>query len=225
MVAPAKSRKRARYHHGNLPAALVEAATELIEESDLDALTLRAVARKVGVTHAAPYRHFRDKAALLGAVAAAGFEALGAAMARQRKLAPAPAQGLAAAGRAYLDFAITGAARFRLMFADERGGGLGDGGDASSAVVLSEIERAVATLPADARTTSAAEQRQLALSLWAQWHGLAVLALRGALPHQDAAELLAQATRSLARRAVTRFELSTVPAASVTEPPPRQGDA
>ena len=61
MNTPSKPRKRGRYHHGNLPIALVKAALELVEESGSEALTLREVARRVGVTHAAPYRHFKDK--------------------------------------------------------------------------------------------------------------------------------------------------------------------
>ena len=66
MTSPPKStRKGRRYHHGNLRAALVEAARAIVEEQGTRALTLREVARRVGVTHAAPYRHFKDKAALL----------------------------------------------------------------------------------------------------------------------------------------------------------------
>ncbi len=72
--------KGARYHHGALRQALVAAALEILEQEGLGALGLRAVARRVGVSQTAPYRHFADKAALLAATARAGFEALDAAL-------------------------------------------------------------------------------------------------------------------------------------------------
>src|SRR5207237_1840006 len=68
--------RRRRYHHGNLREALVEAALALVEERGNPEFTLREVARRVGVTHAAPQRHFEDRAALAAAVAEEGFPAL-----------------------------------------------------------------------------------------------------------------------------------------------------
>ncbi|MEM8933179.1 MAG: TetR/AcrR family transcriptional regulator, partial [Acidobacteriota bacterium] len=64
------------YHHGDLRAALVDAAARLLEDDGATALSLRSVAREAGVSHTAPYRHFRDKHELLEAVAASGFRAL-----------------------------------------------------------------------------------------------------------------------------------------------------
>src|SRR5438552_17146029 len=69
-------RRRAGYHHGNLRRALLDAALALVEREGADALTLRAAARRAGVSQAPPYRHFRDKEALLGAVAEEGFRAV-----------------------------------------------------------------------------------------------------------------------------------------------------
>jgi len=83
----------------------------------------------------------------------------------------------------------------------------------------------LADLPTGDSPSSPPELQRLALSLWAQWHGLAVLALGGALADHDAGGMLVDATRRLVRRASTRFELSTVPAAGVTEPPPHRDDA
>jgi AcrR family transcriptional regulator len=83
---PARSRarrpRRARYHHGDLPRALRDAATQLVAERGADGFTLREAARLVGVNHAAAYRHFADKRALLAAIAEDGYEALARRMRR-----------------------------------------------------------------------------------------------------------------------------------------------
>ena len=72
----ARTVRKPRYHHGDLRQALLEASLALIAEEGFAALSLREVARRAGVTHAAPYRHFVDKEALLGPVAEQGFRAL-----------------------------------------------------------------------------------------------------------------------------------------------------
>ena len=78
------------YHHGNLRAALLEPAERALRERGVGGLSLRELAREVGVSHAAPRRHFADKQALLDALAEDGFERLGARAARARSRAPAP---------------------------------------------------------------------------------------------------------------------------------------
>src|SRR2546430_17385992 len=80
--------RRRPYHHGNLREALVEAALALVEERGNPEFTLREVARRVGVTHAAPQRHFEDRAALVAAVAEEGFRGLRAHVERVRRLTP-----------------------------------------------------------------------------------------------------------------------------------------
>src|SRR3972149_3564682 len=77
---PRSTRRRGSYHHGNLRRALLDAALELVETQGAEALTLRAAARRAGVSPAAPYRHFADKRTLLAAVAEEGFRALTEAM-------------------------------------------------------------------------------------------------------------------------------------------------
>ena len=76
------ARRRKTYHHGNLRRALLDGALRLVEDQGAEALTLRAAARRAGVSQAAPYRHFADKQALLAAVAEEGFRALTEAMRR-----------------------------------------------------------------------------------------------------------------------------------------------
>src|SRR5437016_14549022 len=85
----AKTKTKAhRYHHGNLPGALIEAGLKLIEEKGIRALTLREIGAQVGVSRSAAYRHLADKAELLGAIREAGFTQFGDALIAARRAAP-----------------------------------------------------------------------------------------------------------------------------------------
>ncbi len=120
---------RAAYHHGDLRNALVASAVSLIEQGGLSAFSLRAAARDVGVSANAAYRHFNDKAHIVAAAAARGFEqlsnAMHVAMARAGNLpgeTPLAIERFKAVGRAYVAFALAHPELFRLMFGD-RGDG------------------------------------------------------------------------------------------------------
>jgi AcrR family transcriptional regulator len=119
MPAPSRARRprRTRYHHGDLPRALREAATRLVAERGADGFTLREAARLIGVHHAAAYRHFSDKRALLAAIAEDGYEQLARRM--RRADAAAPATDVLARIRrvaaAYVGFARAEPALFALM--------------------------------------------------------------------------------------------------------------
>ena len=102
------------YHHGDLQRALVEAAQRILDRDGLQALSLRAVAREAGVSPAAPYHHFKDKAELLDAVGAEAFHALAAAMREAREAEPDDA--LTAMGVAYVVFARENPPRYRVMW-------------------------------------------------------------------------------------------------------------
>ena len=78
MTAPKRIAKTKQYHHGDLRQALIQGALVLIEQEGIAALSLREVARRIGVSHAAPYHHFEDRSALLGAIAEQGFIAMAA---------------------------------------------------------------------------------------------------------------------------------------------------
>src|SRR5271170_5574322 len=112
-----------RYHHGDLRAALVKAAAAEIERGGYENLSLRELAESLGVSRAAPYRHFADRRALLAAVAAEGFDELTViyrgVIAREKT----PPARLTAAGRAYLAFATERPQLFRLMFVSDLLGG------------------------------------------------------------------------------------------------------
>jgi AcrR family transcriptional regulator len=103
------------YHHGDLRRALVDAARRILEAEGPTALSLRAVAREAGVSPAAPYHHFKDKAELLDAVAEEGWEMLDASMSHARAAAE-PRDKLNSLGIAYVCFARENPALYRVMY-------------------------------------------------------------------------------------------------------------
>lgn len=160
-----------RYHHGDLRHALVNAALEALAQKGPTGLGLRELARQVGVSAAAPYRHFADRNALLEAVAIEGFERFTASMQEARD-AVFENEQLAAMAYAYVRFAIQQPQLFRLMFSAEldhqRNPALAKAGEAAYASL------AVAAARED--PTAAAE---VAVTCWAFVHGLAMLLLDG----------------------------------------------
>ena len=107
------------YHHGNLRAALLDAARRCLDENGPAGLSFREVARKAGVSHAAPYHHFADKQQLLAALAHEAFEGLNASMAETVSRLDDDAtvlQRLVALGRGYVAFAVKEPAGFKLMW-------------------------------------------------------------------------------------------------------------
>lgn len=153
------------YHHGDLRAALLRAAGRQVEKEGVAGLSLREVARRAGVSHNAPYRHFPDRDSLLAALAAEGFETL-AEKTRDK-------QGRAM-GEAYVGFALAHPQRYRLMFdgllkLDEHPE-LRERARASYAA----LEKAFAGQGVDARLAAAAA--------WSLVHGLSHLLLDGHFP-------------------------------------------
>jgi AcrR family transcriptional regulator len=120
-VMSRKAVKKASYHHGNLRVELINAGLAIVEEHGVDAVSLRAVARRAKVSHNAPYHHFANKAELLAALAAAGFERMvGEIRAEIARISPAsPLDQLRALGKTYISFAAANPSVFRLMFRPE----------------------------------------------------------------------------------------------------------
>lgn len=108
------SLRRRAYHHGDLRLALLAAASQILENENLSQLSLREVARRAGVSHNAPYRHFPDRESLLAALAAEGFAML--ARAQGEAAAAGGLRGLRGMGEAYVRFALAHPQRFQLMF-------------------------------------------------------------------------------------------------------------
>jgi AcrR family transcriptional regulator len=166
-----------RYHHGDLRAALVEVGLRLLAERDVKGVSLREMAREVGVSATSVYRHFPDKAALMLALAQDGLARLAAA----QQDAAGGKEGVAsftATGRAYVRFALANPALFRLIFTSSAE--LHAKGEAASLQMLRA--NAAAALPSDA----GAEQAEAsALRAWSLVHGLSMLMLDGQLPADD----------------------------------------
>jgi AcrR family transcriptional regulator len=164
---------KAAYHHGDLRAALVGAAMDLLEEGGEAELSLRAVARRAGVSPAAPYRHYDDREALVSAVAAVGYRELAERLAAAHP-SPSTPDELASAAVAYVQFALERPALFRIMFgepcdrdSDER---------VAATAVVSLYVRGIVE-----RTFPQADSEALATAVWALVHGLAFLHLDGKL--------------------------------------------
>ncbi|MGW4891390.1 TetR/AcrR family transcriptional regulator [Kitasatospora sp. NPDC004240] len=157
------------YHHGNLRRAVIDAALDAIGESGPTGWSLRELARRAGVSHAAPAHHFGDKAGLLTAVAAEGFELFAASLER------AAPDGLES-GVAYVRFAIDHRAHFEVMFRPELY-------RADDPAVASARDRAgrVLTATAGGFAPDPARSRATTIAAWSLVHGFASLWLSGAL--------------------------------------------
>jgi AcrR family transcriptional regulator len=178
----AKTEERpAPYHHGDLRGALIAAAQAIVESGGLAALSLRAVARRAGVSPAAPYHHFPDKQALLDAVAERGFDALTAAMTERMDRASGSAARLDASGIGYVAFAVANPALFSLMFSH-----VGQNPAAGQTLELAR-QRAYGVLQqaADAASPGAKASPEECLRLWAMVHGIAKLTLEGCVRPAD----------------------------------------
>jgi AcrR family transcriptional regulator len=147
----------ATYHHGDLRAAVLAAAGKLIEDEGLASLSVREAARRAGVSHNAPYRHFPDREALLAALAADGIAAL------DKVLNGKSGREL---GEAYVRFALAHPQRFRLTF-------------------MKGEPRATYERFASAFAGSGAEAKVAAAAAWGLIHGLASLILDGHLENDE----------------------------------------
>lgn len=189
-IAP-EAPSRASYHHGDLRRALLEAALDLVSRRGAEAFSLREAARAVGVSPAAAYRHFQDKAALLYALALAGMARLGAAMGRAMARVPgipgSPARAagdLAALGEAYVEFAVRHPAQFRVMFGpwceqvapQDPAVRAGLGGPDPYQLLVDALD---AMVRSGAMAPAARQGAEVAA--WAAVHGLATLLVEGAL--------------------------------------------
>jgi AcrR family transcriptional regulator len=172
--------ERRGYHHGNLREALIDAAAALIAEKGPAGFTIAEAARLAGVSSAAPYRHFRDAADLLAAVALRGYEQFTDALATAwNEGRPDPLRAFEALGRAYLGFARREPALYAAMF--ETGidfdayPSLQAAADRAFAVLRGAADRLVAPMPKGSRPPAL----MMALHVWALSHGVASLFCRG----------------------------------------------
>jgi AcrR family transcriptional regulator len=180
------------YHHGDLRRALLDTALEAIGEQGPAAVSLRDVARRAGVSHAAPTHHFRDKTTLLTALAAEGWSLLADSL----QEAATNGEGFGDLGVAYVVFATSHPAHFAVM----RAPGLARADDpeleAAMGRARAQLESGVQRFEAGSTRDAAAT----ALAAWSLVHGLAALILEGAVelkPDTDVAELTRTVTSRL----------------------------
>lgn len=184
------------YHHGDLRRTLLEAAASSIERDGVDELSLRQLAREAGVSHAAPSRHFRDKQALLDALAEDGFRRLSGAL--QEATGSAAATAAAARSRfddlarAYVSFALAQPTLLSLMF------GMKHAPDARAELLAAGQESMELTvrIVVDAQDVGAiapADPHRIALAAFAAFHGIASLASGGLLDGVPVDELVTAA--------------------------------
>jgi AcrR family transcriptional regulator len=189
-------KRQNRYHHGDLSRALVREAVRTIEKEGIEALTLRTVGRRLGVSRTALYRHFTDKSALLSAVASEGFRTLRVQTLDAWEQEGGGAAGFAAMAAAYIRFAVAHPSHYRVMF----------GGFVRQAAPDSELAReggGAFQVLVDAIVSMQTEDllhrdHPLALAqyIWAAVHGIAMLAMAGLL-RQPIDEVIRFATMRL----------------------------
>jgi AcrR family transcriptional regulator len=204
------------YHHGNLRSALLAQAERTVREHGADELSLRELARQVGVSHSAPRRHFADRQALRSALAEAGFEHLGAELraaldeADARRASAKDASGdhgagsddalavrLLATARAYVRFATRDAALLELMFASKHetdSAELDLAAERSFSVILELIHQGQSS-----GVLRAGEPEHIGLLLFAMMHGIAALYTSGMLPPERLDELVSDAVEQFLR--------------------------
>lgn len=177
------------YHHGALRGALIEEALGLIREQGPEGFTLRELARRLGVSHAAPYRHFADRRALITAVAALGCDELAAAIRGGLDAAgPDLRARFLGAGYAYVRFALDKPAHFRAMFGSPEV----DTGDAGYSEARARCWGILIGFIGDGQRAGLlveGEAEVIATPVWAMHHGLACLAATGAWDEHGPAAL------------------------------------
>lgn len=178
--AAASRKTGGSYHHGDLRAAVIAVGMQMLAAGDGEAIGLRALAREVGVSATALYRHFPDKESLLDALAQEGIRRLGAVQAQAWLKAGGGKAGFRATGIAYVRFAHDEPAVFRLSFtrrmAERKDDGSSDGSEVAYNLLRAGVGEA---LP------FAENPDRAALHAWALVHGLAMLVLDGRVPWDE----------------------------------------
>ncbi|WP_411082320.1 TetR/AcrR family transcriptional regulator [Streptomyces sp. cmx-18-6] len=196
------------YHHGDLRAACLRAARELLEEDGSAGLSLRAVARRAGVSATAPYRHYADREALVSAVASEGYRELAGSLA-QAHPSPSTPDELAAVAIAYVRFALEHPALFRAMFAEPC-----DPTSEERVAATAAISEYVRTIVA--ATFPGVDASALSTTVWALVHGLAFLHLDGKLDSSTPEVVAAQVSSAV--HALFSASPAMSPAAAAVRP-------
>jgi len=194
-------RAKRGYHHGNLSEALIDAARQLLAEKGPAGFTLKDAARAAGVSAAAPYRHFKDRAALIGAVSDRGYTQFAERLEAAASAGKDPADAFHRLGEAYLSFAAEEPGYYAAMF-DAEGVGQTDH-DAGAGAFAILVDGLIKAYGPD--SFGGADPRMIGLQVWALSHGVATLAAAGRLPVGQgvptASEILSSGVDALVRGA------------------------
>ncbi len=172
------------YHHGDLKNALIKAGTEILASKGLGGLSLRKVAKQAGVSHAAPYSHFRDKQALIAAISTEGFKQLYSQIESVKETHQAdPETLLIETAWAYVQFALNAPDRFKLMFSSvlEKEKEYPDFVEISRKNFRQVVK--IVEICQGADILKAGDPDLIALSLWGTVHGFISLLLEGQISH------------------------------------------
>lgn len=175
--------KEQSYHHGNLRQALLDTALKQLQQCSVEKLSMRGLAKDVGVSQTALYRHFSDKQGLLAALAKEGFDELFEQCRQQQQPQDDPTQALQSAGLAYVAFAAANPQRYKLMFGNalcekEHYPELAGSAGRAFGVIVELIEKGIS----QGRFT-AGDSQQLARTVWALVHGLSSLIIDRIICH------------------------------------------
>jgi AcrR family transcriptional regulator len=184
-----RMKKTRPYHHGNLQEALLEAAISLISEVGPAGFTLREVARRAGVSHNAPYRHFRDKDALLAEVAVQGYKELARAMVQSANRQADALEALRQAGLAYVSFALRRPEHFTVMFDAPLSKDLHPAAAEASEHAFSTLVRLVQNCQKEGKIADR-DDLDFSLLAWTMVHGIAKLAITQRLPYGSQPKIL-----------------------------------
>ncbi|BBY09610.1 TetR family transcriptional regulator [Mycobacterium marseillense] len=179
-VKRSTARRRESYHHGDLKRALTSAALSLVAEKGPKGFTLTEAARRAGVSAAAPYRHFADKAELLASVAEQGFRELHDALAAAAERVADPKERVTELGRVYVRWAIAHPDHYQVMFGAEPVKAEQPGVAVAGAQAFGDLLEAI-TRCQEAGIVAAEDPREVAAPLWSLVHGIASLAIGGHL--------------------------------------------
>ncbi|MFO7603411.1 MAG: TetR/AcrR family transcriptional regulator [Gammaproteobacteria bacterium] len=173
------------YHHGDLRQSLLDTGLQLLREGGIEAVSLRAVARKAGVSHTAPYHHFSDKADLVEALAIESFRRFTLALQTTWETnRQDPLTGLAALGSTYVNFALAHPEEFRLMHLPGLRQVKKQGGHSRVSAAATQAYAVLCDAVSDCQTKgliAPGDPNPYALTAWSSVHGLAVLILDGLL--------------------------------------------
>jgi AcrR family transcriptional regulator len=192
--------RRDSYHHGDLKRALTSAALSLVAERGPKGFSLTEAARRAGVSAAAPYRHFADKAHLLATVAEQGFVDLHATLSDATEAASDPVARLIEIGRAYVRWAVAHPDQYRVMFGADTDKTQHPSLSIAAEQAFGDLLEVVALCQA-AGILGGQEPRQAAGPLWSLVHGIASLVIDGELRNvgidQDPEDMVADALSAL----------------------------